>query len=368
MIRLGTVNITDRSKELMAEALNNGEIGSGSYIGLFENELAKWLGVKHAIAVSSGTMADACALAAAYCLSGGKRNEIIVPALTFIAQVNAIWYNHLKPVFVDVNYDFNISALKIEQKINSRTLAIMPTHLLGRPAKMDIIMAIAKKHNIFVVEDACEALGSRYRNTKVGAIGDAGCFSFFVSHSITTGEGGAVVTNNNDFAEMVRSLRNHGRQSDHFHEKFLFPRIGFSAKMNSMEAIIGLGVIPELDRHIEKRHQNLLTLNRLTGNPFMVEKTCEHIVPHSYPLMANSNNDRQRFLVDLPQRHGIESRQLFYSIPTQCEAYAFLGEKLGSYPVAEYVGNRGFYVPCHQNLADKDLAHIARVLKEVKAV
>lgn len=365
MINLGTVNISHRTKKLMTEALESGQIGSGKYIGQFESELAEWLGVKHVIATSSGTMADACALSAAKCLAGSGKDEVIVPALTFIAQVNAVWQSHLKPIFVDVDYDFNISIAKIEQKINSRTLAIMPTHLLGRPAKMNAITAIAKKRGVFVVEDACEALGSGYHGAKVGTIGDIGCFSFFVSHSITTGEGGAVVTNNDKLADLVRSLRNHGRQSDHFHEKFLFPHIGFSAKMNSMEAIIGLGAISGLDKYTETRRQNMLVLNELTVKPWMVEGEGEYIVPHSYPLMAGSNKERQKFLMDLPQKYGIESRQLFYSIPTQSEAYAFLGEKPGSYPVAEDIGNRGFYVPCHQNLTAEEIKHIGRTILEI---
>lgn len=365
MINLGTVNVTGRAKTLMLEALDSGMIGGGKYIGLFEKELAAWLGVKHAIAVSSGTMADACSLAAVKCLAGGERDEVIVPALTFIAQINAIWYNHLKPVFVDVDGDFNISVEQIENKITDRTLAIMPTHLLGRPAKMAEILAMAGKRNIFVVEDACEALGSRYRDAKVGAIGDAGCFSFFVSHSITTGEGGAAVTNDDRIADLIRSLRNHGRQSDHFHEKFLFPHIGFSAKMNSMEAIIGLGAMSELDKYVEARRQNMLVLNELTAKPWMVEDNGEYIVPHSYPLMANSNKERQKLLIDLPQKYGIESRQLFCSIPTQSKAYAFLGEKPGSYPVAEDIGNRGLYVPCHQNLSAEEIKHIGKTISEV---
>ncbi len=369
MIRLGTVNITYRAEALMNEALKKGEIGSGGYINLFENELAKWLGVKHVIATSSGTMADACAIAAAKCLAASKeRNEVIVPALTFIAQINAVWYNHLKPIFVDVGLDFNISIDQIEGKITDKTLAIMPVHLLGRPVHMDRIMVIAEKYGLFVVEDACEALGSKYYGNKAGTTGHAGCFSFYVSHSITTGEGGAVVTNDDTIADLVRSLRNHGRQSDAFEEKFLFPWIGFSAKMNSMEAIIGLGIIPELDVHIEKRRHNLRVLNELTGNSWMVEDDNEYIVPHSYPLMARSNEERQKLLIDLPQRYGIEARQLFCSIPTQSKAYAFLGEKLGSYPIAEIIGSKGFYVPSHQNLNDDDLRHIANALKEVGVV
>lgn len=366
MIHLGTVNISQRTKKLMAEALESGQIASGKYVGQFESELAEWLGVKHAVAASSGTMADACALAAAYYLSNAERNEIIIPALTFIAQANAIRYNHLIPVFIDVNKDFNISAEQIERRINGRTLAIMPTHLLGRPANMATIMAIARKYGIFVIEDACEALGSKYYGADVGTIGDAGCFSFFVSHSITTGEGGAVVTDNDKIADMARSLRNHGRQSDAYEEKFLFPRIGFSAKMNSMEAIIGLGVLPELGEYVGRRHKNLMILNNLLGDRTLLkEGPGEYIVPHSYPVMAGSYEKRQKLLVDLPQRYGIEARQIFCSLPTQSEAYAFLGEKHGSYPVAEDIGERGLFVPCHQNLSQTEVEYIAEVLKQV---
>lgn len=349
----------------MIEALNSGVIGIGKYIDDFEKEFAKWLGVKHAIAVSSGTMADACALAAIKNLGSGERNEVIVPALTFIAQVNAIRYNHLTPVFVDVDKDFNIDVKKIEEKITNKTLAIMPTHLLGRPARMKEIKALAQQHNLFVIEDACEALGSKYYNTNVGTIGDAGCFSFFVSHSITTGEGGMVVTSNDKIADLICSFRNHGRKSDAFEDKFLFPHIGFSAKMNSMEAIIGLGVIPELNSHIEKRHNNGLVLNNLAKNSCLREESYEYIVPHSYPIMVESHEKRQKLLVELPQKYGIETRQIFYSIPTQSEAYAFLGEKFGSYPVAEDIGLRGLYVPCHQNLKYEELEYISRILKEV---
>lgn len=349
----------------MMEALESGIIGSGKYINEFEKEFANWLGVKHAIAVSSGTMADACALAAIKQLGGGGRDEIIVPALTFIAQINAIWYSHLKPVFIDVDKDFNIDVQKIEEKITNKTLAIMPTHLLGRPAHMREIKALARWHNLFVIEDACEALGSRYYNAKVGTIGDAGCFSFYVSHSISTGEGGIVVTYNDKIADLVRSLRNHGRKSDACEEKFLFPHIGFSAKMNSMEAIIGLGIMPELSSYIESRHKNGLVMNNLVKNSWLREEDHEYIIPHSYPIMVESHEKRQKLLVDLPQKYGIEVRQIFYSIPTQSEAYTFLGEKLGSYPVAEDIGLRGLYVPCHQNVKHEELEYMARILNEI---
>lgn len=365
MITLGTVTISQTTRKLMERALEEGMIGQGKYIKEFEEKLANFFGVKHAVTTASGTMADAVALAAIKYKDNLKRNEVIVPALTFIAQVNAIYYNQLKPVFVDVGYDYEIDVEKIEEKINNRTLAIMPTHLLGRPAKMDKIIDLAKKYNLFIIEDACEAMGSKHQNRFCGTIGDMGCFSFFVSHTITTGEGGVILTNNDELATMAYSLRNHGRKSDKLEEKFIFPRIGFSAKMNSLEAIIGLGIIDDLSYHIERRRQNMLKLNELIGKDLFSEKEKEYIVPHAYPVMAKSKEMRDELLKLLPEKFGIEARQIFYSVPTQSEAYGFLGEKEGTYPVAEDIGRRGLYIPCHQNLDNEDLLKISTVLKKI---
>lgn len=363
MITLGTVNISNKTKELMKRALDEGMVGQGKSIPELEVKLAKFFGVKHAIAIANGTLADAVALAVAKIKKGDQKNEVIVPALTFIAQINSVYYNHLKPVFVDVGYDYQIDTEKIEEKITENTLAIMPTHLLGRPVKMEKVISLAKKHNLFIVEDACEALGSRYQNQLCGTIGDMGCFSFYVSHSITTGEGGVIITNNDEFAELARSLRNHGRKGTKPGEHYLFPHIGFSAKMNAMEAIIGLGIIDELPKHIEKRHQNMVRLNELMNKNWFSEKTDEYIVPHAFPIMVESEEKRDQLLRLLPEEFNIEARQIFCSIPTQSQAYQFLGEKEGSYPVAEDIGKRGLYVPCHQNLSEEDLVKIADILK-----
>ena len=364
MIALGTVNISDKTKELMKEALDKGMVGQGKSIREFEEALAKFFGVKHVIATANGTTADAVALASAKIARNHQRNEVIVPALTFIAQINAVYYNHLKPVFVDVGYDYQINADKIEEKITEKTLAIMPTHLLGRPVNMGKIISLAKKYNLLVIEDSCEALGSRYQNQLCGTIGDMGCFSFYVSHSITTGEGGVIITNNDELAELATSLRNHGRKGTKPGEHYLFPHIGFSAKMNAMEAIIGLGVIDELPNHMEQRRKNMVKINQLIGKEWFPEKPGEHIVPHAYPIMVESKELRDELLRLLPEKFGIEARQTFSSIPTQDGAYEFLGEKEGTYPIAEDIGKRGLYVPCHQNLSEEDLSKIAETLKQ----
>jgi len=363
MITLGTVNISNKTKDLMREALDKGIIGQGDYIREFEKKFADFLGVKHAITTANGTLADACALAAVKEKDDFQRDEVIVPALTFIAQINALYYNHLKPVFVDVGYDYQIDIKKIEEKITEKTLAVMPAHLLGKPAEMDKILSLAKKHNLYVIEDACEALGSKYKDKFCGTIGDIGCFSFFVSHSITTGEGGVIVTDNEELADLARSLRNHGRKSNNPEDKFIFPRIGFSAKMNVLEAIIGLGVINELPQYIEKRHQNMNKLNGFLAKKCFPERKNEYIVPHAFPILVNSKETRDELLKLLPEKYGIEARQIFYSIPSQSQAYQFLEEKEGSYPVAEDIGQRGLYLPCHQNLTGEDIGKITDFIK-----
>jgi dTDP-4-amino-4,6-dideoxygalactose transaminase len=366
-IPLGTVEITDRTVELITGALREGRIGQGPIVAQFERELAQWFGVQQAVAVANGTIADAVALAALKTNGASRdhngRHEVILPALTFIAQANAVYYNHLTPVFVDVGEDYQIDVEQIEAKISPQTLAIMPTHLLGRPAPIERILALAHEHNLWVIEDACEALGSRHRDRLVGTFGDMGCFSFFVSHSITTGEGGVVVTDNPDLAEKARSLRNHGRQSEEPEEKFQFPHIGFSGKMNQLEAAVGLGAMQVLDEVLTKRRSNMLFLNRMLGDHF-VEGPDEHTVPHGYPVQLADRPTRDRALTYLHEK-GIECRPVFSCIPTQVPAYAFLGHRVGEFPVAERIGDCGLYVPCQQNLTAEDLHHIARTLQEV---
>lgn len=361
-IGLGAVVVTERARELILKAVDQGQIGQGPLVREFEEEVARWFGVRHAVAVANGTAADAIALAAVREVSDG-RDEVIVPALTFVAQINALYYRHLRPVFVDVGEDFQIDVERIEEKVGSRTLAIMPVHLLGRPARMDPIMEIARRHGLWVIEDACEALGSRYRDRLCGTIGDAGCFSFFVSHSITTGEGGMILTNDDQLDSLARSLRNHGRLSDAPLDKFRFPRLGFSAKMNQMEAAIGLGVMPVLGEVLGARRSHMLVLNRLLGDHF-AEGPGEYIVPHGYPVPFNNGDARDRALLRLHEL-GIEARPLFSSIPTQEAAHASLGYHEGDFPVAERIGRCGLYVPCHQNLTHDDLMYVAECLREV---
>ena len=279
-IPFGTISITKKAKELVNSALDSGRVSSGKYVREFEERFAKLVGVKEAVVVSSGTDADTLALAVLYDFGAKRGDEIILPALSFVATGNAVLQAGFRPVFVDIEREtLNINVKEIEKVITEKTRAILPVHLMGKPADMDAINKIAKKHNLYVIEDAAEAHGSVYKGKNVGTLGDMAAFSTYVAHLISTIEGGVITTNNSEFAEILRSLRAHGRACNckvctlnikggycpkrfqHGEDiRFLFERIGYSSKMNELEAAVGLGNLDIYDEILEKRRKNLLSL------------------------------------------------------------------------------------------------------------
>jgi len=341
MIRLSHVSIPYETAERVKQMILRGEIGQSEAIEEFEAAFARWLGVRHCVAVSSGTMADTIALAVLKHFYPG-RNEVVVPALTFIAQVNAITYNGLKPVFVDHGDDPS-------EVVGRDTLALFPVHLLGKPVDLQGWRSL----HFPIVEDSCEAMGSSFFNKSCGAVGEMGTFSFFPSHTISTGEGGMITTNSEDLANMARRMRNHGKISS---ADFHFDVIGFNGKMTAIQAAIGLGMVRELDSIIKRRRQVFFELG---GE----EKPGEFISPHAFPVICESEQRRDSLLQHF-RAAGIECRNLFSSIPTQEKAYAHLGHKLGDFPVAEDIGRRGLYVPCHSGLRAEDIQKIKAVLSE----
>jgi dTDP-4-amino-4,6-dideoxygalactose transaminase len=199
-------------------------------------------------------------------------------------------------------------------------------------------------------------MGSEFKGRKCGTIGDMGTFSFFPSHTITTGEGGMITTNNDEYAALARRLRNHGKMSA---KDFHFDVIGFNGKMTSIQAAIGLGMLKSIDRIIEKRRENYLALR---GR----EHFFERVSPHAVPVICESEEARDSMLEELREK-GIECRNLFSSIPTQEKAYAHLGYKLGDFPVAEDIGRRGLYVPVHHGLTAQEIERIKGVILETQS-
>ncbi|MBU0881472.1 MAG: DegT/DnrJ/EryC1/StrS family aminotransferase, partial [Candidatus Omnitrophica bacterium] len=277
-VTFGTLTVTRKSKALVKEVLKSNRISSGKYVRTFEKMFAAVVGTKEAVALSSGGDADALALAVLYDFGARRQDEVIVPALSFVATGNSVLQAGFVPVFVDIDrVTLNIDPLKIEAAITKKTRAIMPVHLMGKPAAMDEINRIAKRYKLYVIEDAAEAHGAKYKGRNVGTLGDMAAFSLYVAHIITTVEGGVVVTDKREFAEILRSLRSHGRAckcdscvlnlSSGYCAKrfkggrnndirFIFERIGYSSKMNEMEAAIGIGNIDEYKNILEKRRKN----------------------------------------------------------------------------------------------------------------
>lgn len=345
MIRLSHVEIPEAAIRRVEKLLRSGTVGQSDVIAEFEEAFAKWSGAFFAVAVSSGTMADTIALAVLKEFYPGK-NEVIVPALTFIAQVNSITYNGLKPVFEDLQY-------RGTSHLNSNTLCFFPVHLLGKPApgaRNWLPRAFP------MIEDSCEAMGSKVGGRKCGTLGDMGTFSFFPSHTMTTGEGGMIVTNSKRYADLAKRLRNHGKMDS---ETFRFDVIGFNGKMTSIQAAIGIECLKTIDKSIQKRRENFMKMGGM-------ELEGEFISPHAFPVFCASRELRDKLMQRLKEE-GVECRNLFSSIPTQEYAYAHLGYRLGEFPNSEKVGDTALYVPCHQGLTDKDINKIKEIINEEKA-
>jgi len=391
-IPFGTITVTEKSKDLIVEILESNRLSSGKYVREFEKKFAGVVGATEAVAVSSGTDAVALALAVLYDFGAERGDEIIVPALSFVATGNAILQAGFRPVFVDVDRkSLNIDPSQIESVITDRTRAIIPVHLMGKPADMDAVNRIARENNLYVIEDAAEAHGAVYKGKNIGTLGDMAAFSLYVAHIITTVEGGIVTTNKPDFAEVLRSLRSHGRackckscvlntasaycakrfqHGDNSDIRFMFERIGFSTKMNEMEAAIGIGNIDAYDDILRKRRENLYYLMEAFRKfePYLatIEKEPhEEIGPHALPIILREQTQfpRNKFVEHL-ENNGIDTRSLFSSMPTQCSGFNFLGYKTGDFPNAEYIGEHGIHIGVHQDLGMPECDHFLNTVEK----
>jgi len=389
-IPFGTIIITEKAKKLINEILETKRVSQGKYVKEFEEKFASIYGVKYAVAVSSGTDAIALALSTLYDFGAKRGDEIILPALTFIGTANAVLMAGFKPVFVDVKLEsLNINPSQIEKKITERTKAILPVHLMGKCAEIEEILKIARKYNLFVIEDCAEAHGTKYKGRNVGTFGDMGCFSTYIAHIISTVEGGIVITDNGNYAEILRSLRAHGRAckceicvlntSSGYCKKrfkygrdirFVFERVGFSSKMNELEAAVGLGNLDIYEEIIESRRKNFFKLKNIFNefdNYFYTieEGENEKLSPHAFPFILKERCKFKRDqLVWYLNENGIDTRDLFSSIPTQTPGYKFLGYKEGEFPVSEYIGNNGIHIGVHQDIKDEDIEYIKGVMKK----
>ncbi|OGH18962.1 MAG: aminotransferase DegT [Candidatus Levybacteria bacterium RIFCSPHIGHO2_01_FULL_38_12] len=360
MINIAQPSLGQEEIQAVEKVLLSGMLAQGKVVKSFESAFAKQHGCKFGVATSSGTTALHTALLA---LNLGRGDEVITTPFSFIASSSSILHVGAKPVFVDIKEDdFCLDPALIESKITKSTKAILVVHLYGQMCNMDKILFIAKKHNLLVIEDACQAHGATYMGKKAGSIGDIGCFSFYPTKNMTTGEGGIIITNSKRIAYRARLLINHGQEKRYFSEI-----IGYNYRMTNIAAAIGNVQLKKLNSANEKRRKNASYLSRKLSNVIgiIVPKELperEHVynqytirVTRHYPL------DREELIKKMTKSglgYGIYYPLL---IPNQ-KPYKKIGYK-GKYPVSERVSAEVLSIPVHPALSENDLDKIVDVLK-----
>lgn len=349
-------SLSGKEKEYVMDCLDSTWISSkGKYIQKFEEQFAAKIDVKHATTVSNGTVAIHLALLA---LGIGAEDEVIVPTLTYIASVNAISYTGAKPVFVDsLRNTWQIDPEDVRKKITSKTRAIMVVHLYGHPCDMDPIMELAREHNLFVIEDAAEAFGSRYKGKPVGGIGHIATFSFFGNKTITTGEGGMVVTNDQTLFDRAVHFKGQGLAA---HRQYWHDVIGYNYRMTNICAAIGLAQLEQADQFIASKRQ-IAEWYKTGLADLPVEVHGQHgDIFHSYWMVSVLAKDAAQR--DALRKHladaGIETRPLFYPVHTM----PMYSTKFQRHPVAEDLGWRGINLPSWPNLSETQVLYITETI------
>ena len=375
-----------KEKKYVAEVLKSHRLSYGPWSEKFEKIFAREHNSKFAVFSNSGTSALHMALAVMkekYKWKDG--DEIIVPAVTFIATSNIVIFNRMKPVFVDVDSrTYNIDSSKIEKAITSKTRAIIPAHLFGLPCDMDPIMKIAKKHNLKIIEDSCECMFATYRGKKVGSFGDIGCFSTYVAHFLVTGVGGLAITNNSELAIMMRSFMNHGRDSIYLNvdadnnvssaklkiitaRRFSFVRLGHSMRATELEAAIGVAQFEGRERNIKRRKEiaKFYTKNLADLQDYIQLPTVPADRDHNfmmYPIVLK--NMRKRELVNFLEARNVETREMVPLINQPVYKKIFGNDLEKKFPVARWINESGFYIGCHPYLKTKEIKYIVDIIHD----
>ncbi|VVB86768.1 UDP-4-amino-4-deoxy-L-arabinose--oxoglutarate aminotransferase [uncultured archaeon] len=357
--------ITNEELKAIAEVLKSGMLAQGKAVGDFEKSFSDYIDVKNAIAVGNGTIALDLALKS---LNIKEGDEIITTPFTFIATANSILFQKAKPVFADVEErTFNIDPDEILNKITGKTKAIIGVHLFGHPFNVKAISEICEDHKLSLVEDCAQAHGAEYEHKRVGGFG-TGCFSFYPTKNITTGEGGIITTNDGKNAELCRLLRNHGQSSKYYHTI-----LGYNYRMTDIQAAIGIVQLKKLDGYNKKRIYNAEYFNkdiRLEGitKPHR-EKHVKHVY-HQYVLKVDSNLiSREKFMEYLAGK-GIGSA-VHYPLPIHKQPlYQELGYTSDSVtcPIAEELANKVLSLPVHPSLSEKELKYIVETINNYEVV
>jgi len=359
LIPLAKPLLGEEEKKAVLDVLSSGMLAQGEKVATFEKNFAEFIGVKHAVATSNGTTALHAALVG---LGIGDDDEVITTPFTFIATANAIKMTGATPVFVDIDKTtFTLDPAKIEAAITPKTKAIIPVHLFGLPAAMDKITAISRKHNLTIIEDACQAHGADINGKKVGSFG-IGCFSFYGTKNMTTGEGGMITTNDDTLAAKIRKIISHGTERRYVHSM-----VGYNYRMTDLAAAIGIEQLKKLNEFTRKRRENArrLTTGLSNINGLVTPSIIDGHVFHQYTLRITKDFPltRERLIEHLTSR-GIAS-SVFYPLPIHLqEAYRDYNHQ--SFPVAEKMAREVLSLPVHPGLIAEDLKKIVQAFEEFR--
>jgi dTDP-4-amino-4,6-dideoxygalactose transaminase len=376
-VPLSDLDFGEDEYEAVRTVLKSNWLAMGEVTRGFELEFASYLGVRHAIAVSSGTAALHLAHKA---LGLEEGDEVICPSLTFVASANSIFYVGARPVFADISSldDLNISPEDIESKVNEKTRAILVVHYAGFPCNMDAVMDLARRYDLFVIEDAAHAPGavSWPRNptntAKAGGIGDMGCFSFFSNKNLVTGEGGMIVTDNDELAEKIRICRSHGMTSltwdRHRGHSYSYDVVdlGFNYRMDEMRAALGLVQLKKLDRNNERRrrisrlYKEKLTDIKEISVPFSgFDGISSH---HIFPVLLSEKADRKGFMQYMREK-GIQT-SIHYPPIHLFSYYRKLPGLNNQLPRTEQVGRREVTLPLFPEMQEEEVDYVVESIKE----
>lgn len=357
-IPLSAPDITDAEIEAVVAVLRTGRLSLGPKLEEFEHAVAGYVGAAHAVGVSSGTAGLHLALIA---LRVGAGDEVIVPSFTFVAVANAVRYVGATPVFADINAEsLNLDPARVEAAITSRTRAMIAVHTFGRPADIGALLAVARRHGLKVIEDACEALGAEIGGRRVGTFGDAAVFAFYPNKQITTGEGGMVVTQDAKVARRVRALRNHGRYGAAWLEHV---ELGYNYRLSEMQAALGVTQMRRLEEILARRAEVARRYcERLAGIPAVRLPAME--IPGqrlSWFVFTVQVAERDRVAEHLAAA-GIATGRYFVPIHLQ-PAYAAWREK-SDLAVTEAIGARTLALPFFNRITDEQIDRVAEALRQ----
>ena len=360
-------------KKYVQDCMDTNWVSSmGKYVTEFEEKFKSFAGCKYSTSCINGTAAIHLALMA---LGIKEGDEVIIPSFTIICTANTVILQGAKPVLVDVEKDtMCINPKLIEEKITSRTRAIMVVHMYGHPAKMDEIQAIAKKHKIAIIEDCCESHGAEFKGKRTGCLSDIAVFSFYSNKIIVTGEGGMLTSNNKELIDKAALYKNQAFTKT----RFLHDEIGFNYRMTNLHAAIGVAQMEHADKIVEEKRklakkyiEKLKKVAKYCQLPYEAEWAKSVFWMIGIVLKDNVCKSKEQVMQELLDKYGIDTRSFFFSMHQQpvykngSKMYKSVPDTKGQYPVSEWLSNRGFYLPSSMSLTDEQMDYVVDSLKEV---